>query len=366
MRVLEINSTCGGGSTGGIVCQIADEYLERGDEVKIAYGRYLIFTDKVYDTYKIGNRMDLYWHVLVSRLFDAHGFASKKATMKFIKWANVYNPDVLWIHNIHGYYINIDLLFGWIKSRPEMNVYWLLHDCWSFTGHCSHFVMAKCQKWRIKCMNCPIKNDYPKSLIFDFSEKNFLKKKRLFCGINKMEIVTPSVWLKKLVMQSFLKDYPVRVRKNEINKNIFKPTPSEFKKKNGLEGKIIILGVSNAWTLSKGFKDFIELSQMLDDTYVIVLVGLSKRQKRNLPKNIFGIVRTTDAKELAAIYTAADYYVNMSRQETFGLTTLEAASCGTKVIVYKGTACEEVALDNGGIAVPFGVNNVYEAITGNR
>ncbi len=351
MRVLIINSVCGIRSTGRICTDLAEELEREGNEVKIAYGRESV--PEKYQKYavRIGNNTDVKLHVLRTRLFDGHGFGSKRATRKFLKWAEEYNPDVVWLHNLHGYYINIELLFAWIKNRPEMQVKWTLHDCWAFTGHCSHFTIVKCEQWKSHCSYCPQKKGYPSSYFKDNSKNNFNRKRIAFTGVKNMTLITPSQWLANLVKQSFLQKYPLEVQYNTIDISVFKPTPSNFREKYGLQHKKVVLGVASAWSKSKGLNDFIKLSTMLDNRYAIVLVGLTQKQIKRLPKRIIAISRTNDTKELAEIYTAADVFVNPSRQETFGMTTIEALACGTYPIVYKGTACEEVVKMYKGTAV---------------
>ena len=230
MKILLINSVCGIGSTGRICTDLAQEYEAQGHEVKIAYGRDSYVPEK-YSKYavRIGSDLDIRIHGVLSRLFDAHGLGSKSATKKFLKWAEEYKPDLLWLHNIHGYYINYELLFEWIKKHPEMEVKWTLHSCWSFTGHCSHFTFVKCYKWKNHCENCPQKKRYPASLFLDCSKGNFDRKKKAFCGVKNMTLITPSKWLADLVKQSFLKEYPVEVRYNTIDTNVFKPTSGNFR-----------------------------------------------------------------------------------------------------------------------------------------
>lgn len=362
MRVLFINAVCGTGSTGKICVDLAQKYENEGNIVKFAYGRTAYVPEK-YKKYavRIGNDFDVKLHALQTRMFDNHGFASKRATKKFLKWADEYKPELLWLHNLHGYYINIELLFKWIKNHPDMQVKWTLHDCWAFTGHCAYFTAVGCEKWKTHCYKCEQKKQYPTSLFFDRSYKNYETKKNLFTGVKNLEIITPSNWLANLVKQSFLKDYPVKVVYNKIDTNIFKPTASDFRKRYGLENKIIILGVANVWDKRKGLDDFVELSKILDDNYKIVLVGLNKIQIKDMRSNILGLERTVNLERLAEIYSVADIFINLSKEETFGMTTIEALSCGTKVIVYKGTACEEVVGKNG-VAVEQNINAVRNAI----
>lgn len=363
MKILFINSVCGIGSTGRICTDLAQKFEKEGNEVKIAYGRGSKIPEK-FKKYaiRIGTDLDCKLHALKTRLFDEHGFCSKAATKKFIQWAENYKPDLLWLHNIHGYYINVEMLFAWIKAHPEMEVRWTLHDCWAFTGHCSYFTMAKCEQWKEHCLHCSQLRRYPACYFKSSVSKNFERKKDTFTKVKKMTIITPSKWLADLVKQSFLKEYPIEVHYNTIDKTIFKPTSSDFRQRYGLENKKIILGVANIWDERKGLNDFYKLAQMLDERYVIVLVGLSKKQINGLPKNIKGITRTNSAQELAAIYTAADVFVNPSKEETFGMTTIEAEACGTKSIVYKNTACEEIAKINGSKVVDQNVNAIYEAL----
>lgn len=364
LRILFINEVCGTTSTGRIVCELADHLTREGHECKIAYGRFDEVPEKwQHYAIRIGNDWDVKLHALKTRLTDQCGFGSKKSTSNFLKWAEQFDPDVVWLHNLHGYYINIELLFYWIKSRPKMNVKWTLHDCWPFTGHCAYFTAVHCDKWKVQCNNCPQLKKYPKCYGISKVQKNFERKKIAFTGVKKMTLITPSKWLQDLVEQSFLKDYPVEVQYNNVNKEVFKPSSSNFRQKYNLQEKKIVLGVANVWDERKGLKDFLSLARMLDERFVIVLVGLNKKQLRCLPKNIIGLNRTNNIQELAEIYTAADIFVNPSLEETFGMTTVEALACGTKSIVYKGTACEEIVTKNGGLAIEPGATNIYLAIT---
>lgn len=332
MRVLFINVWCGVGSHGKIAAEQADKFTSEGHEVKIAYGR----TSRIPDKYKhyairIGSTFDTYTHALLTRLTDKNGFYSKHATRKFLRWADEFNPDLLWLHNIHGYYINVEMLFNWIKARPSMKVYWTLHDCWSFTGHCA---WAFCDKWQTHCEKCAYKNEYPTS-IRDNSYENFERKRELFTGIKDLTLITPSKWLANLVKQSFLCEYPVEVRYNTINTNIFKPTPSTFREKYNLVDKKIILGVASVWEARKGLYDFVKLNEALDhDKFAIVLVGVTPDQAKTLPESIIAIQRTNNQQELAEIYTAADVFFNPTYQDNFPTVNLEAEACGTPVITY--------------------------------
>lgn len=351
MKVLLINEVFGTTSTGKICAQIAQRLAAEGHTVQVAYGRWAD-VPKQYAQYAhyFGSSLAVKLHGLRTRLTDTHGFGSRRATRKFLQWAEEYKPDLLWLHNLHGYYINVEMLFAWIKKHPEMQVKWTLHDCWAFTGHCAYFSFVQCEQWKNHCQHCPQKRRYPASLLRDNCRKNFDRKKAAFTGVKNMTLITPSQWLADLVKQSFLKEYPVEVCHNTIDTTVFRPTPSDFREKHGLQDKTIVLGVANVWEERKGLNDFLRLAEMLDERYKIVLVGLTEKQLKALPPRILGVSRTDNARQLAEIYTAADIYANLSKEETFGLTTLEALSCSTSAVVYKDTACEEVVKKYGGIA----------------
>lgn len=354
-KVLLINSVCGIGSTGRICTDLAQQFEKQGNEVKIAYGRNF-YVPKQFQKYavRIGNNLDVKLHALQSRLFDNHGFGSYNATKKFLNWVEEYNPNLIWLHNIHGYYINIELLFNWLKQHQNIQIKWTLHDCWAFTGHCSYFTFAKCNKWQTQCQNCPQKKMYPASLFKDNSKQNFEKKKQLFTGLKNITLITPSQWLANLVKQSFLKEYSVEVIYNTIDKNIFKPTPSDFRKKYGLENKKIILGVASVWDYRKGLNDFMELSKMLSDNYKIVLVGLTQKQIKFLHKNILGLQKTNSPQELAQIYSASDVFFNPTYEDNYPTVNLEAQACGTSVITYDVGGCKETLVNKQSYCIEVG------------
>lgn len=340
MKIVQINSFSNG-STGKIMMNIHKALLKEGYESYVVWGRgrQAENDNEIYMNDKLG----VYFHALYSRLTGKTGFASKRATKKLLKKLDIIKPDIVHLHNVHGYYINIELLFNYLKEN-NIKVIWTLHDCWTFTGQCPHFTYVNCNKWKTQCKNCPQLNQYPKSFV-DNSKWNYQKKKELFTNLN-LTIVTPSKWLANLVKESYLKDYAVEVINNGIDLNIFKPTPSNFREKYNLKDKKIVLGIAGVWTERKGLNDFIELSKMIDDDYQIVLVGLNKKQIKNMPENIIGIERTESQQELAEIYTAADVFFNPSVEESFGLTTIEAISCGTKTIAYNVAALLEITMNS--------------------
>ena len=362
MRVLFINSVCGIRSTGRICTDLAAELKAQGHEVKIAFGRETVPEQFRRQAVRIGTDLDVKLHGLHSRLLDEHGLGSCHATKQFLEWADTYDPDLLWLHNIHGYYINYELLFSWIKKRPKMEVRWTLHDSWAFTGHCAGFSFIGCEQWKTHCQTCPLKRGYPTSLWIDRCSQSYDKKKTAFSGVKNMTLITPSKWLADLVGQSFLCEYPVEVHHNTIDTSIFRPTPSNFREKHGLTNVKIALGVASAWGERKGLYDFYKLSTMLDENWRVVLVGLNEKQIKELPKGIIGIERTNSPKELAEIYTTADVFLDPTYSDNYPTVILEAEACGTRVVTYDTGGCREGIKRGDSCVVPVGdIQSMKEA-----
>lgn len=333
MRYLFINSVYGLGSTGKIVADKCKELKNEGNVCAAAYGRKCADNGAA-QLIKIGTKADYLFHAVMTRLFDLNGYCSRIATYKLISQIEHFKPAVIWLHNLHGYYLNIGILFKWLKEHPDIKVFWTLHDCWAFTGHCAHFSAVGCDHWLFGCGSCPQLREYPKTYGVDCSKKNYSYKHNCFSGIADLTIIVPSEWLAQLVKRSFLKEYRIKIVRNQIDTNIFKPTPSNFRERYGLTGKIIILGVSNVWNKDKGMFDFCRLRERLDDRFAIVLVGVNEKQKKELLPQIIALPRTENARELAEIYSAADIFVNPTHQDNYPTVNLEARACGTPVITY--------------------------------
>ena len=361
MKYLLINSVAGIGSTGKIAADICRKLICEGHQAVLAYGRDKANCDDI-ETVKIGNKLDVYWHVAMTRLFDKHGLCSKHATNKFLQWVDNYNPDVIWLHNIHGYYINYEALFSYIKKK-NIKTKWTLHDCWSFTGHCSYFTFVKCEQWQSHCSYCPQADAYPQTIFKKNVSRNFERKQNAFTNVSDLELVVPSKWLKNLVRQSFLKDYSCSVIYNEIDKSIFKPTQSDFREKFHLEDKKIILGVASIWSERKGLNDFYKLAKMLDDKYVIVLVGLSDKQLKELPDKILGFKKTNSLDTLAGIYSTIDVFVNQCNGETLEMDITDDETCDS-FISYEKAPYEVNAENSSGIVVSQSAESIYKVITG--
>lgn len=365
MKVLMINVVCGIRSTGRICTDLATALEAQGHEVKIAYGREEVPEKFQKYAVRIGNDLDVKLHGVKARLFDGCGFGSKSATEKFIKWVKEWNPDVIHLHNIHGYYINIEVLFDYLRTCGK-KIIWTLHDCWAFTGHSAYCDAVNCERWVTKCYNCPNKAEYPASLI-DRSRENWKRKKDLLNGIQNLNIVTPSEWLAGLVKKSFLAQYPVTVIHNGIDTSQFYPLENDTREYFGIGDKFMLLGVATAWDEMKGFPDYLKLADMLGDGYQVVLVGLTKEQIAKLPNNVVGIERTNSVKELAQLYSAADIYLNLSYCENYPTTNLEAMACGTPVLTYRTGGSPESIKEYEGIVVDRGdIEGARSAIVEHR
>ena len=362
MRIMQISAFCGWGSTGRIALGIHNVLTEEGYNSVIAWGRVNTAPESV-PTIQIGKKMDPYIHGLYTRLTDKCGFGSVQATKAFIKKIETWQPDLIQLHILHGYYINLELLFHFLKER-SIPVVWTFHDGWALTGHCPCFDMIGCERWKTGCHHCPQRSHHPSSWLVDNSEWNWHKKRELFTSLKNLTIVTPSKWMAGVVADSFLSRFPIKVIHNGINTRTFRPTPSDVKTRIGANGKKLLLGVSSTWAPSKGLVDFCQLAELLPEEYQIVLVGLSEKQIQSLPNQIIGIKKTDSAKELAELYSAADFFINPTYEDNYPTTNLEALACGTPVITYRtGGSVEAVEESGSGLVVERGnIQELAEAI----
>lgn len=342
MRILIVNSVCGIRSTGRICTDLAEKLSSQGHEVRIAYGREKSPPKYEHYAFRIGDSFSVKRDALFSRFLDNAGFNSKAATKDFVSWIKKYDPDVIYLHNIHGYYLNIEILFEYLRECGK-KIFWTLHDCWSFTGHCAYFDYAGCDAWKHGCQDCVQKHEYPESFFISRSQSNYYKKEKAFTGIPNLTLVAPSEWLANLVKQSFLKEYPIVVIHNGIDTQVFKPTKSDILSRYHLNDKRVVLGVASFWSPRKGLKYFLQLSEKLSEQYRVVLIGLSKKQILSLPPRIIGVQQTNDVIELAEWYSAAEVFVNPTLEDNYPTTNIEAQACGTPVITFKTGGSAESA-----------------------
>ena len=352
MKILFINSVCGIGSTGRICAELADALTDRGHVVRIAYGRDA-FVPEQYRKYsvRIGSDLDVRMHGIKARAFDASGFGSMAATRLFLEWVKDFDPDLIHLHNIHGYYIHVGELFRFLKTYRG-RVLWTLHDCWAFTGHSSFCDGSGCEKWKNGCGKCPETQHYPKTYL-DRSAKNWKTKSRLFTGVRDLTLITPSQWLADLVQESFLKEYPVRVVRNGIDTEKFFPESSDLREEYGIGGRKLILGVASVWEKRKGLDDLIRLAgELSEDAFKLVVIGVDESQMKQLPSSVIGIRKTHSVDELRRWYSAADVFVNPTTEDNYPSTNLEAIACGTPVITYDTGGSPESARLFGSVCEP--------------
>ncbi len=332
MKVLQINSFFSVGGPPRIMNGIYDTLKEHGFECKIAAAREKMYAPE--DSYQVGTEISVKFNALKARIFDNEGFNAKKATEELVKYIKEYNPDIIHLHNLHGYCFNLEILFDYLK-QVKKPVVWTLHDCWTFTGHCAYFEAVDCEQWKSKCRKCQQLKTYPNCIGKGQVATNYILKKKSFLGIDNLIIVTPSKWLADYVKESFLSKYPVNVIYNGISLEQFQPYNGDFVKSHGLENKKIILGVAQVWHKRKGYDDYLKLADMLDDSFQVVMVGLTQKQIEELPHNILGITKTNSVDELAEIYSSSMMFVNFTYEDNFPTVNLEALACGTPVLTYR-------------------------------
>lgn len=348
MKVLEINSV-NYGSTGKIMFSIADVAQKEGFTVYTTSG----FTKRKTNRERwfiTSHAPAKLFHKYMAMITGYNGCFSVIPTLRLLKRMDKIKPDLIHCHNLHGWFLNLPLFFRYVKKH-EIPVVWTLHDCWAMTGQCPHFTVAQCDKWKTGCSCCSQLKFYPATLV-DKTKKMWQLKRSWFTGISDMTLVTPSCWLANLVKQSFLKDYPVKVINNGIDLQLFRPVENEFRKQRNITGRFIILGVSLDWNYKKGLDVFVELSKKLDDRYQIVLVGTDNKADQQLPSNIISIHSTNNQQELAQIYSAADVFVNPTREENYPTVNMEALACGTPVVTFGAGGSPEMLDESCGIVVP--------------
>lgn len=360
MKVLQINCVHKYGSTGRITAQISSLLDEKHVENAVAHG--VPRVDK--KSYVINSKLDSHIHSFLSRKLGRQGLFSHIPTLKLVNYIKKYNPDIVHLHNLHGHYLNYKILFHFLR-KSNIKVVWTLHDCWAVTGKCAHFTKVGCYRWESEegCKNCVQLSTYPDST-YDASESNFALKKRLFSGYPNLTVVTVSEWLLDVVKRSYLETNNALHIHNGIDTEIFKPRQSDIRERLGIDNKKLILGVSNIWNGQKGEKEFIKLSKIMPEDYVIVLVGKNSDIVAEKSERIISVAQTKNQIELAELYSAADVFVSTSIEDSCPLVVLEALASGTPAVVYNSTGLPENVKDGCGKVVEIGnVREMLNAIT---
>lgn len=353
--LLQINVCNNVYSTGKIVAEIGEKAIDNGWTSYIAYGRSIKPSRNI--PIKIGTRFGIFLHACEQRILDntGLGWGSSLATKRLVKEIKRIKPDIIHLHVLLGYYLNFRVLFEYLETL-DIPVVWTLHSCWELTGHCTHYDYIGCEKWKAECNNCPLRKEYPQSMFIDRSSTNHRQKKQLFDSIKNLHLVAVSEWLGEQVSMSYLKNKPLSIIYNGIDLNKFYPSnnASLLKRQYGLEDYFVALGVASTWTSKKGVADYYDLSKLMPEGYKIIMIGLTKRQIAELPSNIIGIEKLTDINEMRDAYSMADVVLNLSYEESFGLTTIEGFACGTPSIVYDRTASPELISEDTGYVVEAG------------
>lgn len=347
MKVVEINVTCGHGSTGVIAVEIAELLKQRGHEAYIAYGQ---GTADFPNSFRIGtpreNKIHGLWN---TRLLGEEGTGTKKGTRLLLNWLDDIKPDIVQIHNLHSNCLNYEMFFSYLKEK-QIPVVWSFFDCWPFTGKCTHFVANGCRKWETECGNCPqLHTSGAITWLLDKTHKMYNLKKKWTSGLKSLDVIVCSNWLKSEVQKSFLKDRPIHMIYNWIDMSKFSEIHDDsIYEKYGLDrNKKILVSVSAFWDdKTTRYTDALRLAEILPTEYQLVLVGKKVTQKELLP-NMKHIDFVAGTKELSKLYSAAIAFTGFSVEDTFGKVFAEAMLCGTPCVVFNSTACPEVVGDVG-------------------
>lgn len=342
MRVLFINTVYGVGSTGKIVRDLEMELTKQGHTVRVCYGRKSSAKSK--NAVQVSSKIETYIDALLTRLTGLHGCFSPISTQKIIKEIDRFNPDIVHLHNIHGYYVNIYRLITYLKKR-EIRVVWTLHDELMFTGKCSY--AYGCDKWRVECGQCPQIQEYPKSLFFDFSKLQFRWKKKCLKNIKDFCFVTPSKWLKERVESSILNSASCAVINNGIDITETFVVREADRLRNALnigDKKVVLTVTDDVFSDRKGIKEFCDLADMNSEQPLVFIVvgGVREDLQRD---NILYIPKTASQKELGEYYSLADVFVIPSKCDNFPTVCIESLACGTPVIGFDAGGISETAPD---------------------
>lgn len=353
MRVFQLNTFCGIKSTGRIVAQLAQMVERDGGACEIGYGAGTVTPEAARFAYRVGTPLERKAYSQLRKVLDWEGYGSFVGTQRLVREMERFQPDFIHLHNLHGCYLHLPVLFSYLKSLGKA-VVWTLHDCWPFTGHCAYFDYAQCEKWTTGCFSCPQQRSYPTCYGLDGSRRNYAMKKKLFTSLPGLVFVTPCEWMKTPLKRSFLGDFPVRTIYNGVDLQTFHPVESGLRERYGLTGKKIVLSVASDWDERKGLRYLVEIQRALGDEYRLVAVGLSESQIRGLPKPMLGIAHTANTQELAAWYTAADCVANPTLEDNMPMVNLEALACGTPVAVFRTGGCPEAVDETCGKVVDKG------------
>lgn len=363
MVIVQIASASTGG-IGRLTRDVSDVLNKKGIRNYIAYGRGEVYNPE--RDYMFGSKAEILMHGFLTRVTDKTGVYSKRGTRQLLDFLDCIKPDIIQLHNLHGYYLNYEMLFEYIKKHNIVTV-WTLHDCWAYTGHCTYYTYECCEQWKSHCFKCTQLRKYPTCWFKGNVESNFERKKNSFTGVEDLTLVTPSKWLAGQTKDSFLKEYRTRVIHNGIDLKLFRVKEEYDVSKYHIPNKKIVLGLASTWGARKGEDDFIQLAAILPPEYIVVMVGLPNKKIKKLPDNVIGIEHTENVEELVDIYNAADIFLNLTYEDNFPTTNLEAMACGTSVLTYQtGGSPESITKESGYVVQAGDIQKVKDIIVGHK
>lgn len=338
MKILQINAVYGHGSTGTIVRDIEHLCYANGIECYVASPDPKVREAK--HGYVIGNTLDHKLHALLSRIHGKQAYFSHIPTRKLIRWMEQIKPDIVHLHNLHSNYIHLNMLLDYLAKRDIITIV-TLHDCWFYTGGCFHYANAGCYRWLEKCGNCPKQKLDTPAHLKDCSAQILADRRKYLLAIPRLTVTGVSEWIASEARRTFLKDTKVVTIHNGVDLNVFKPTPSDFRQRLGLEGKYVILGPASKWLSDVNKEVLDKFTKLMHPDEVLLLFGVDVQDTSNLPKNVITYGYTKNREELAQLYTMADVFVNCTREESLSLINIEAQACGTPVVTFDATATPE-------------------------
>ena len=349
MKVLQINAVYGFKSTGVIVKDIGNTLAHNGD---VAYFAYQTTNESVENGYLVGNKPDWKLHAVHSRVFGKQAYASKCATRRLLKWVDEIKPDVVHFHNLHSNYINLNLLCDHLAKKNIPTVI-TMHDCWYFTGKCSHYAAVKCGKWQEECGSCPLSKTEQPSLFFDSTSKVLKDRTEHLRKLPGLTLVGCSQWIANEAKKSKLGTADICVVYNGVDTEIFKPHESDIRNELGLEGKFVILGMADKWFAPQNREIVEKIIAAQDENSKIVIVGCRKEQMAYFSKfeNVVPMGYVSDRHRLADVYASSDVFVNLTRADTLPTVNMESICCGTPVITFDCCGSPELVDEECGFVV---------------
>lgn len=361
MKILYIDVNCKGSSTGKIVYDLYTQGMADGSETAVCYGRGPLVEEK--NIFKFGLEWETKLHALLTRVTGLTGCWSFFSTRRLLRFLDEFQPDIVHIHELHAYFVNLEPLFRYLKAK-KIPVVYTFHCEFAYTGKCGY--AYECERWKTGCGHCPKLREYPKTLFLDFTAHMFRQKKAQFTGLEKLIITAPSGWLADRARQSFLKDRDIRVVHNGIDtEHVFHPRlVQHLKERHGLTDEKVVLAVApDLMSARKGGRWVVKLAEAMQDEHVkFILIGVDDLAEK-FPSNVIALGRTSNQQELAEYYSLADCFVICSEKENFPTTCLEAFCCGTPVVGFAAGGTAETVPAPYGLFCEYGnVDALREAV----